>query len=205
MPIFPHISRSAAARKALAARESLDTQATCAARRHFFDAPRFQTYATFFPLWGGWASAGHCLTETGGLCPPFASGRCISWPDGLDAALIGCTLPDTPPPPPYAGQRLLAEGFPAGSRHLETRAGAAYLERMPGQWIVQMNDGEEPVVTGMSGGPVRDAASRKPLGILITRNSPADLDADGDADQSYDFIALAAVWTALRNSGRPKA
>ena len=169
-------------------------------RRHFYNERGFQTFASFFPLWGGWATAGHCLTETGGLCPPFAKGPCQSWPDGLDAALIGGTLPAAPPSRPRAGQAVVAQGYPAGSRHLETRTGTVYLERLPGQWIVQMVDADEPVVTGMSGGPVLDATTSEPLGILITRNSPADLDSDGDADENFDFIALSDVWTALRNT-----
>ena len=52
----------------------------------------------------------------------------------------------------------------------------------------------------MSGGPVVDADSGLPLGIVITRNSPADLNNDRDPDESCDFIALSAVWEAVRNS-----
>jgi len=52
----------------------------------------------------------------------------------------------------------------------------------------------------MSGGPVVDADSGEPLGIIITRNSPADLNNDRDPDESCDFIALSAVWeAAMRN------
>ena len=203
MPIFPFFPRRAPRRAVERAVESVARAPAApptATRRHFYNEPRFQTYASFFPLWGGWATAGHCLTETNGLCPPFASGPCVSWPDGLDAALIGCALPARAPGKPMAKLRVVAEGYPAGSRHLEQRMGHIYLERQPGQWIVQMDDADEPVVTGMSGGPVRDAGTLEPLGILITRNSPADLDADGDADQSYDFIALHDVWQAARGA-----
>ena len=168
------------------------------ARRHFFNLAHSQTYATFFPLWGGWASAGYCLTETGGALPPFAKGDVVNWPDGLDAALIGCALPGSAPTAPTVGRRVRASGYPAGSKHEEVRHGAVYLERQPGQWIVQMDDADEPVVTGMSGGPVVDAESGEVLGILVTRNSPADLDRDGDADESFDFIALRDVWEAVR-------
>jgi len=206
MPIFPFWGRTArrAARRIIETAEPTPVQQPpqsliTTPRRHFYNEPRFQTFATFFPLWGGWATAGHCLTETNGLCPPFAKGKCRTWPDGLDAAIIGGRLPQTCPPKPVPGQRVIAQGYPAGSRHLETRNGVIYFERAPGQWITQLDDPDEPVVTGMSGGPVIDALTGEPIGILITRNSPADLDADSDPDESYDFIALADVWHALKN------
>jgi len=41
-----------------------------------------------------------------------------------------------------------------------------------------------------------DVATNKPIGIIITRNSPADLNNDRDPDESCDFIALSAVWDA---------
>ena len=48
----------------------------------------------------------------------------------------------------------------------------------------------------MSGGAVMDA-SGQPIGILTTRNSPADLNNDRDPDESFDFISLAGVWRAI--------
>jgi len=56
---------------------------------------------------------------------------------------------------------------------------------------------DEPVVTGMSGGRVRSLETGETLGIIITRNSPADLDRDQDPDESCDFTALSAVWEAV--------
>lgn len=90
-------------------------------------------------------------------------------------------------------------GFPAGARSMETRHGAVYFERQPGQWIAHIKEPDEPVVTGMSGGPVIDAQTGEPIGIIITRNSPADLNNDRDPDESADFIALCDVWDALQN------
>ena len=198
MPIFPSFPRRNPFRAPPAPVAAHVTPG--GARRHFFNAPRFQCYASFFPLWNGWVSAGHCATDSHDLIPPFASGPLQSWPDGLDAALYGCALPARAPFPPAAGLRVTAAGFPAGSRHVETRHGRIYIQRSPGQWIVQLDDADEPVVTGMSGGPVLLAEGPRagqPIGILITRNSPADLDADSDPDESYDFIALNAVWEAV--------
>lgn len=166
-------------------------------RRHFYNEAGFQTYGSFFSHWDGWITAGHVLTEAADIMPPFTSGECISWPDGLDAAVIGCTLPLIAPEPPRAGQDVIIRGYPAGSRHLEERRGTVYFERAPGVWIAHIKTPDEPVVTGMSGGAVIDAATDIPIGILITRNSPADLNSDRDPDESADFIALYDTWHAL--------
>ena len=215
MPIFPSLARRAALRVLAKGRETPSSSTSSASapalapapangvRRHFFNLANSQTYASFFPLWGGWAGAGHCLTDTAGALPGFMTdangptGLAVSWPDGLDACLIGTTRPHARPDAPVAGRRVVVRGFPAGSLHVAERRGTVYHERQPGQWIVQLDDGEEPVVVGMSGGPVTDAGTGEPLGILITRNSPADLDGDRDADESCDFTALSAVWDAL--------
>lgn len=167
-------------------------------RRHFYNEANFQTYGSFFQHWGGWITAGHVLTEASDLLPPFASGDMRSWPDGLDAAVIGCTLPQKAPPPPHTGQDVMIKGYPAGSRHLEIRRGTVYYERGAGTWIAHIKTPDEPVVTGMSGGAVIDTSSGAPIGILITRNSPADLNSDRDPDESADFIALCDVWHALQ-------
>ena len=93
-------------------------------------------------------------------------------------------------------------GFPAGSSSLETRHGEVYIERSPrsGVWIAQIHRPDEPVVSGMSGGPVICKKTDLPIGILITRNSPADLDRDQIADQSCDFISLSSIWYVLQDS-----
>ena len=80
---------------------------------------------------------------------------------------------------------------------MEERTGRIYFERSPGQWIMHIFEPDEPVVTGMSGGPVLDAKTRLPIGITITRNSPADLNNDRIPDESADFIALSSVWDAM--------
>ena len=169
-------------------------------RRHFYNEPSFQCYASFFGHWGGWVTAGHCMTETNDLLPPFANGAFTTWPDGLDAAILGCRLPDSRPTDPVIGQKVICKGFPAGARSLEMRRGVVYYKRHLGTWITHIEMPDEPVVTGMSGGPVIDIETGKPIGIIITRNSPADLNNDRDPDESYDFIALSAVWDAVRNA-----
>ena len=171
-------------------------------RRHFYNERGFQCYASFFSVWEGWISAGHCLTDSQGLLPPFAKGELITWPGGLDAALMGCRLPAKRPEAPIIGQRIIIKGFAAGCRTMETRHGHVYIERGTGSgtWIAHIEEPDEPVVTGMSGGPVVDSDSGQPLGIIITRNSPADLNNDRDPDESCDFIALSDVWDAVQRT-----
>jgi len=167
-------------------------------RRYFHNEHQFQCYTSWFSHWDGWISAGHCLTDAHDHLPDFAANMDVtSWPDGLDAALAGCTLPASPPPPPRVGQDIIIKGYPAGSRHMEQRTGRIYFERSPGQWIAHILEPDEPVVTGMSGGPVLDANTLEPIGITITRNSPADLNNDRDPDESADFIALSEVWRVM--------
>jgi len=169
-------------------------------RRFFHNHSGFQCYTSWFSHWGGWISAGHCVTEAHDHVPDFAVGNIISWPDGLDAALVGCKPSTGRPPAPRIGQDVLICGYPAGCRTMETRTGKVYHERGAGSWICHIFEPDEPVVTGMSGGPVLDAQTLRPIGITITRNSPADLDNDRDPDESADFIALSEVWEALHKA-----
>ena len=174
-------------------------------RRYFHNLERFQCYTTWFSFWGGWISAGHCVSDAQGHVAAFARGKVMSWPDGLDAALVGCALPAARPTAPRVGQDVVLQGYPAGSAHLASRTAKVYLQRSPGQWITHITQPIEPVVTGMSGGPVLDAVTREPIGIIITRNSPADLNNDRIPDESADFIALSDVWDAVRKAPTTQA
>ena len=174
----------------------------CDVRRHFYNERGFQCYASFFAAWDGWITAGHVLTDAAHKWPDFTPENASEtiWPAGLDAAFKGCTLPSAPPPRPVRGKSVTAFGFPAGAQSMEARTGTVYLERGQGSgiWIMHIQTPDEPVVTGMSGGPVIDTKTGLPLGILITRNSPADLNADRDPDESCDFVSLRAVWEAVQ-------
>lgn len=174
-------------------------------RRHFYNEKGFQCFASFFPLWNGWATAGHVLTDAAHNWPEFTGrGDALLWPEGLDAAVKGHVLPEQKPISPKPGQIVDIWGYPAGSRYLEKRSGTVYIERGAGSgtWIAHIKTPDEPVVSGMSGGPVIDRASGKPIGIVITRNSPADLNADRDPDESCDFVALSSVWEAIAKTAR---
>ena len=169
-------------------------------RRHFYNEAGFQTYGSFFSGWNGWITAAHVLDEAQGLAPPFADGNIEKWPDALDAALIGCTLPQDQPPAPRSSQMIKCIGFPAGSSYPAVREAKVYIERpsKPDTWIAHILAPDEPVVTGMSGGVVIDVQTETPIGIIITRNSPADLNNDRDPDESLDFVSLSGVWKALQ-------
>lgn len=169
-------------------------------RRHFYNEPGFQTYGSFFAYWDGFITAGHVLSEASDLLPPFAHAATHKWPGGLDAALLDCRLPDTAPDAPYPGQAVTMIGFPGGSSVAATREGKVYIRRSDLSFIAHIITPDEPVVTGMSGGVVLDTATQTPIGIIITRNSPADLNADRDPDESCDFTALSDVWRAAMNA-----
>lgn len=175
-------------------------------RRYFHNEQNFQCYTSWFAHWDGWISAGHCVTEAQDHLPDFTNDHASTkWPDGLDAAVVGCTLPAKRPADPVIGQEVILQGYPAGSRHMEQRTGRIYFERSPGQWIIHIFEPDEPVVTGMSGGPVLDAKTAVPIGITITRNSPADLNNDREPDESADFVALSSVWDAMSKQKPTKA
>ncbi len=168
-------------------------------KRHFFDERGIQVYGSFFQCWGGWITAGHVIQQMLRTSPPFADGQQILYPGQMDAALMGCKVPDQQPTKPEIGQQIIVAGYPAGSSTPSLREGEVYMQRpQTTDWIATISNPSEPVVVGMSGGVVYDAATKEIVGILITRNSPADLDADGIADQNFDFVALYDIWNQLR-------
>lgn len=163
-------------------------------KRVFFSDSQIQTYGTFFYFENCWFTAKHVIDSMGDLSTTFPLGFQKSI---LDAA-YSCEqlaiekIKDVIQASSiYSGQKVRVLGYPAGSENLAERIGEVYLKR-PNQdaWIGIIHSPDEPVVVGMSGGIVLEIDSNKVLGILITRNSPADLDADGKLDNSFDFISL---------------
>jgi len=173
-------------------------------RRHFFDEERFETYGSFFNLWGGWATAAHVTEAASQIIPGFASGPLIERPGSLklDAAFMGCTFPTTAPPQLTAHQRVEVLGFPAGSAAVARRLGQVHARRPEGvSWIVRIESPNEPVTSGMSGGVVVDLKTKEPVGIIIERNSKADLDLDPEQDHSLNIVSLHDAWMSMNDNG----
>ena len=166
--------------------------------RYFLSDGAIQTYGSFFRLWGGWATAAHVYLEMNRKTPGFATGDRIISPNFLDAAFFGVQVPATRPPEPVAGQKVLAIGYPAGSFEPSERHAEVYIRRSDKSFIARIITPHEPVVVGMSGGIVVDKETAEPIGIIIVRNSPADLDSDGQKDESFDFVALSDVHDSIK-------
>lgn len=156
---------------------------------------------TFWSYAGGWVTAAHVFEEMDNHRPPFVQGTTLVRPGiALDAALFG--IHDFKEPPKVrVGMRVKIWGYPLGcSRCFETRTGKIWAYNdADALWTVQIDDDQLPVVVGMSGGLVATKVAGKfePIGIVSTRNHEADLDFDGDDDESCGFTSLHDVWTSL--------
>ena len=172
------------------------------------------SFSTWFTCWDGIIGAAHSVEawpEDRAQWPDWTKGKTlILRPDGLDVALFGCSLPKRPPPSLRHGDRVRLRGYPAGvtdPAHYEVRNGIAYMDRPEDtrkgeapSWIVQFDDGSVLAVGGMSGGvgtTVLADGAEVATSVIITQNSRADLDDDGDADHSSDVTELVDVWTAV--------
>ena len=164
-------------------------------KNFFFNDPTAQVYGSFFQHWGGWITAGHTIKAMRNRAPTFASGHLIAEPGGLDAGLIGCSLPSSAPPEPKRGQKVIAMGYPAGSPAPAARV-CEIVEAHDDKpfWLARILTPDEPVVVGMSGGIVFDELTKEPIGIITHRNNPHDFEPDGKLDQSLNFVSLADVW-----------
>lgn len=178
------------------------------------------SFSTWFKYWGGIIGAAHSVEawpKNRQHWPAWTKGKpLILRPAGLDVALFGCTLPKRPPQALRNGDRVRLRGYPAGvtdPTHYEIRNGIAYMDRPEEtrkgdapSWIVQFDDGSVLAVGGMSGGvgtSVLPGGAEVVTSIIITQNSRADLDGDGDADHSSDVTELIDVWTAVTQSAPP--
>ena len=174
-------------------------------------------FSTWFALWDGIIGAAHSVEawpEDRALWPEWTKGKdLIIRPAGLDVALFGCTLPERPPAILRPGDRVRIRGYPAGVTnlaHYEIRNGSALMDRPEEtrrgeapSWIIQFDNGSVLAVGGMSGGVVTlvQGVTEIPAAVLITQNSRADLDGDGDPDHSSDVVELSDVWRAVRRTG----
>jgi len=173
------------------------------------------SFSTWFECWDGIIGAAHSIEawpEDQKLWPEWTKDKnLVLRPAGLDVALFGCTLPKRPPPALRNGDRVRLRGYPAGVTdlaHYEIRNGIAYMDRPEDtrkgeapSWIVQFDDGSVLAVGGMSGGvgtTVLPDGSEVITSVIITQNSRADLDDDGDTDHSSDVTELIDVWMAIK-------
>ena len=168
-------------------------------------------YGSLFSHWGGWVTAGHVLYDANHNPPPYANGSVIYRPGKLDAALVGCRLPDTPPSDIKEGDQIVISGYPAGSAVPAVREGAAHIYREPeswedkefGRWVIRIDLPTEPVVSGMSGGVAIHAETGEIIGIVTHSNSPHNIDTDPEDDHSLDIVSLHDVWHAVKDADAP--
>lgn len=172
-----------------------------------------QSWCTYFPLWDGWATAGHCHDEAvkAKNHPPFIkSAEALVAPLIIDAALYGVTLPANAPSAIAEEASIETIGFPAGSDSLAYRKGRAFIKRADGGeayeyggMVVLFEAGprptfeREPVVGGQSGSPGLNSRG-EPVCIVVNQNGLTDLTGDGIYDNSMDCVTLRDVWEVFQ-------
>lgn len=166
--------------------------------RYFHNPEQFSTYGTFIESDGYMITAAHVADDMGGYPDAmnyFESGGILERPNDLDLIVTGDveSFMRRDYMQPYAGMEVILEGFPKGSACLAKRTGRVYIRRDAAAWIVKIEDPNEPVVVGMSGGAVRDAGSGKLIGVITTRNSKMKFPGGTTKQHSCDFAALSDV------------
>lgn len=192
-------------------------------KRYFYEGKTGQAPGTFFSLWDGHLSANHVLAQQNRQAPPFASPQIQSGEGVIDACLFGCNLAgEARPDEPELEQKVFVYGYPGGSQKMASRIGSVYWKRseipdgagdysIP-TWVGLIDERPadirpdteeanyyEPVFIGMSGGLVM-TEDGTPLGILVGRSGPSDVDFDGDLDQLFEFVALSDVWDVFESA-----
>lgn len=168
------------------------------------------SYGTYWKHCGGWFTADHVHEAMELNAPTFISGRVVRAPGLIDAVWYGKKWSCNAPISPEIGMPVYVLGYPGGSDKPSLREGTVHFHReesgsdgyQTGTWIVVFEPREdaglsgEAVVVGMSGGIVTDHAYN-PIGILVTQNSPADLNGDGEFEQSVDIVSLTDAYRIL--------
>ena len=168
------------------------------------------SYGTYWKYCGGWFTADHVHEAMDLNTPKYIKPAVVRAPGVIDAAWYGKKWTCEPPLSPEIGMAVYVLGYPGGSDEPTLRQGTVHFHRMEsgsegyqtGTWIVVFEPREdagisgEAVVTGMSGGIVTDA-DLNPVGILVTQNSPADINGDGGLDQSVDIVGLDDAYRIL--------
>jgi len=172
--------------------------------RYYYMGQRTQSYSSWFPYGGGIIGAAHSdETFENNVNPPFALGSEINKPGGLDAVAYNVTFPEDKPRQFVVDDLVRLYGFPAGSEAIAVREGRVLMERPGGgSWITVFDDGEELAVGGMSGGAVSVVLPNGEevlSGIIVTQNSAADVDFDGDKENGADVVSLRDVWNVVKS------
>ena len=162
-------------------------------KRHFGMA-----WGTYWTHCGVGLSADHVFREVRTTLPEGFE-EAVSRDPRIDVAWLGEWACDAPEEP-REGQRVIIVGFPAGADEPSHRDAVVYFKRSVSgsdgyetpTWIAIMEETtDEPVVGGMSGSPVIDRETGEPVGILVTSNSPTELDSSRlGMEFSADFVAL---------------
>ena len=168
------------------------------------------SYGTYWKHCGGWFTADHVHTAMNLEAPKFVRGTVVRAPGVIDAVWYGKNWSCGAPISPKVDMAVYVLGYPGGSDKPTLREGTVHFQRVEsgsagyqtGTWIVVFEPREdagisgEAVVSGMSGGIVTDY-NFNPVGILVTQNSPADLNGDGVLEQSVDIVGLDDAYHVL--------
>ena len=171
-------------------------------RRYFSGS----AWGTYYGHWDGWITADHVFAEVRANPPEWVDGLPLArFPGEIDTVYYGDDLPSSIPREMRRGETVYIVGYPGGADQPTLRVGRVYWTRKeragsdyihPGTIVVMPNPGRfyrsaeyEPVVGGMSGGPIF-SEDLEPLATLVTQNSMADLTGDLLPDASADVIPL---------------
>ena len=160
-------------------------------------------YGTYWKHCGGWFTADHVHEAMNLDAPDFVSRGVVRAPGIIDAVWYGKKWSCAAPQNPTVGMSVYLLGYPGGSDKPTLREGTVHFHRtesgsdgyQTGTWIIVFEPRDdagiagEAVVGGMSGGIVTDT-DLNPVGILVTQNSPADLNGDGALEHSVDIVGL---------------
>ena len=201
--LFAWITRKATPQTALTENKIVKT----------FDVTRGVSDTSFGTYWkhcGGWFTADHVHEAMNLEAPDFIRGEVVRAPGIIDAVWYGKKWSCAAPSNPEVGMPVYVLGYPGGSDKPTLREGKVHFHRaesgsegyQTGTWVVAFEPrgdagiSGEAVVVGMSGGIVTDY-DFNPVGILVTQNSPADLNGDGVFEQSVDIVGLADAYQVL--------